>query len=167
MRGRTAFVLLAVAGAAYVALTASQLPPRVAIHFGWRGFANGWSSLGGYLIFLAGFGWLLPLAIVALVGRLAVTTPEALNVPGKEYWFHSDRRAEGAARVTERIWWLGALLLGFAVAMHAMLLVANAQTPARLPNRPFLALLGGFLVAVGLWTWRLHVAMRPPAGAAR
>lgn len=161
--GRSTFILLALAGATFVLVTLPRIPPRVAIHFGIDGAANGWSSATGYLLFLGAFGFLLPIAVVLFVARLGASRPELLNVPGKEYWFHPDRRSEGVALLTDRMWWMGCLLLAFTVALHALLLVANARTPARLPNGPFLALFFGFLIGVGLWIWKLHAAMRPPA----
>jgi hypothetical protein len=154
---------LAAAGAALVALTLRRLPEPMAVHFGAAGNPNGWAGHGFYLATLALIGLVLPLGIVTMVSRLAAARPETLNVPGKDYWFHPARRAEGVRRVTGQMWWLACLMLGLAVGVHVLLLAANARVPPRLPTAPFLVLLGGFLVGLVAWIRSLTAAMRPPS----
>jgi hypothetical protein len=149
-------------GVALVALTLGRFPEPLAVHFGARGSPNGWAGHGWYLGTLALIGLVLPLGIVALVSRLSAAHPETLNVPGKEYWFHPARRAGGIRRVTDRMWWLACLMLAFAIAIHFLLLAANAATPPRLPTAPFIMLLAGFLLGLVWWVRSLDAAMRPP-----
>lgn len=78
---RSCFVLLALAGAAFIALTLPALPPRPATHFNLQGAADGWATRGTYVVFLALIGVGLPLMMVGLVPGLGATKPELLNVP--------------------------------------------------------------------------------------
>jgi hypothetical protein len=137
----------------------------MAVHFGAGGTPNGWASHGVYLATLALIGLLLPLGVVALVARLSASHPETLNVPGKEYWFHPARRAEGVRRVTEHMWWLACLMLALALGTHGVLLAANAHASPRLSEGLFVILLGGFLFGLVWWSRSLTAAMLPPASA--
>jgi hypothetical protein len=137
----------------------------MAVHFGAAGNPNGWAGHGFYLATLTLIGLVLPLGIVALVSRLSAVHPETLNVPGKEYWFHPARRAEGGRRVTGQMWWLACLMLALAVGIHVLLLAANTRVPPRLPTAPFLVLLAGFLLGLVWWVRSLTAAMRPPSRA--
>jgi hypothetical protein len=164
--GRTCFLLLALAGIGLVALTLAELPARMAIHFDLYGRANGWSGKGAYVGLIAAIGLLLPVAMVGFVTRLGATRPEALNVPGRDYWFQPERRNEGVRRVANHMWWLACLMLALAIAMHGLMLLAHASDPPRLPTPGFLALVSGFLLGIVGWVASLSAAMRaPPAGA--
>jgi uncharacterized membrane protein len=160
--GRSWFLLLAMAGAAFVAVTLPSLPARMATHFGPSGRADAWSSRGTYLVFLAVVGLLLPLAIGALTARLGASRPQLLNVPGKEYWLAPERRREGVARLAGAMWWLACLMLALSVAVHGLILLAHRSDPPRLPTVAFIALLAGFLVGMAFWVSNLNAAMRPP-----
>jgi uncharacterized membrane protein len=163
--GRVCFLALGAAGVALVALTLRRLPQPMAVHFGAAGTPNGWAGHGFYLATLALIGLALPLGIVALVSRLSATHPDTLNVPGKDYWFHPARRAEGVRRVTDQMWWLACLMLALAVGVHVLLLAANAAVPPRLPTAPFLVLLAAFLIGLLWWIRSLTGAMRAPPRA--
>lgn len=160
---RSCFVLLALAGAAFVALTLPALPPRPATHFNLQGAADGWATRGAYVMFLALIGVGLPLMVVGLVPGLGATKPELLNVPGKDYWLPPARRAEGVRRVTAQMWWLACLMLGLTLAIHWLILAAHAASPPRLPTGPFLGAVAGFLLGLALWIRNLNATMRPPA----
>jgi hypothetical protein len=54
-------------------------------------------------------------------------------------------------------------MLALAIALHALLLQANASVPPRLAAGPFAGLLLGFLLGLALWMRGLNAAMRPPA----
>lgn len=149
--GQLAFLVLAVAGTAFVAFTLAMLPPRVAVHFNLYGDADGWSTRSGYVIVLALMGLVLPLLMLALVARLGASSPELLNVPGRDYWLDPVRREEGLRRIRGHMWWLASLLLLLMIALHALLLAANASGPPRLPTGAFIGLLVGFVAGVVAW----------------
>jgi uncharacterized protein DUF1648 len=160
--GRLFFILLALAGVGFVALTLPHLPPQMAIHFNLHGAADNWASRGVYVTVLVLIGLVLPLGIVALVPWLGATKPDALNVPGRDYWFAPERRPEGVRRLAEQMWWLASLLLALAILLHGLILDAHSATPPRLPLKSFLGMLVGFLLILVLWSRRLKAVMRPP-----
>jgi uncharacterized membrane protein len=164
--GRPCFLLLALAGAGFVAVTLPRLPAPMAVHFDLYGRPDGWAGRGVYVALLGTIGMLLPLAIVWFTGRLGRDRPELLNVPGRDYWFAPERRAEGRRRLANQMWWLACLMLALVIALHGVILLAHSTLPPRLPLVPFLALLVGFVFAVVAWGERLGAALRVPPGPA-
>lgn len=136
----------------------------MATHFDLYGQPNGWSSRPAYVALMAVIGVLLPLAMVALVEWLGATRPEALNVPGRDYWFHPVRRAEGVRRLRDQTWRLACLILGMIIALHGLILFAHTAVPPHLPTIPILALIVGFLLAMAAWAVGLYAGMRVPPG---
>jgi hypothetical protein len=127
-----------------------------------HGQADNWWSRGAYLAFLVLIGVLLPLGIIGLVTRLGATRPELLNLPGKDYWFALERRAEGVRVVQELMWWFACLMVALVIGMHGTIVAAHASVPPRLPLGFFLGLVAGFLLGLTLWVRRVKSAMRHP-----
>ena len=160
--GRLCFVALALAGAGFVALTLPSLPQQMAVRFNVHGQADNWWDRRAYLAFLVLLGVLLPLGIIGLVAQLGATRPEALNLPGKDYWFAPGRRAEGVRIVQELMWWFACLMIALVIGMHGTIVAAHASVPPRLPLGFFLGLVAGFLLGLTLWARRVKSAMRHP-----
>ena len=128
--GRRFFAILLVLGALFVAATLGDLPAVVATNFGRAGMPHAWMGRGAYAGYLTVIGVALPLLAVGLVAR---------------------RRGARAGR-----WWLGSLLLGFALSLHVVLLMAHRAEPPRLSTTAFIAVLGLFVVGLAGWVvrWR-------------
>lgn len=150
-----AFGVIAVlwlAFAAYVCLTAPQLPERVATHFGAGGEADGWMTRSGHVRFTLLLGAALPAFIVALFAFIRRCGGRGLNIPHKEYWLAPERREETFAFIQRQGSWLAALLIGFFAAIHTSILAANAHTPAKLAGSHVAWIAGGFLAAIIVWS---------------
>jgi hypothetical protein len=134
--GSRLFWVVMVIGALFVVRTLGNLPDTVAINFGAAGAPNAWISRAQYIGYLAVIGVVIPLLLVALLGR---------------------RLATSGGR-----WWLGSLMAGFALGIHAVILGAHRMQPPRLSTTGFLAVAGLFVA--GLVSWALHWTRtaRPP-----
>jgi hypothetical protein len=130
------FWVLIVVGALFVVRTLADLPATVATNFGGGGAPHAWIGRGAYVGYLALIGLVLPLAMVAIMGR------------------------RGGARAGR--WWLGSLMVGLTLGVHTVILGAHRTQPPQLSTRGFVGLLGLFVV--GLVSWILHWrrAGRPP-----
>lgn len=64
------------------------------------------------------------------------------------------------ARMISHACWLGCMLPVFFVAMHILLIKANATVPAQLPERTFIALVVAFVVAVIVWALAQRLRFR-------
>jgi hypothetical protein len=122
------FWVVVVIGLLFVVRTLGDLPDTVATNFGRGGAPHAWISRDQYAGYLVVIGLVIPLLLVALLGR------RAAGRPGR--------------------WWLGALMAGFALGIHAVILGAHRTQPPRLPLTGFLAVAGFFVV--GLVSWILH-----------
>ena len=123
------FLLLLIAAAAFIATTSSQLPDRVASHFGNGGRANGWMTREFYTWFMLGFGVLLPLVVVVAVTflpRLAARTVDLSQHGRRELIV---RRDAAIASIGDHAPWLGVLICGFIAGLHYAILDANATVP--------------------------------------
>jgi hypothetical protein len=120
-----------------------ELPARVASHFGTDGRADGWSERAAFLTLfgaliagmsalLAGLAWMLPRLPVALV-----------NLPHRDYWLASERRAVTWRRVQDLLLGIGAATNVFCVLVLHRTVVANRLPEPRLD--------GGFVVVIGAY----------------
>ena len=159
--GKYIYLVLIAIGTVYFALTRSQLPPRVAVHFGAGGAPNGWSTVSGYFTILGFVGFLLPLSIVLLVTYLSARAPENLNLPHGLARLEPEYAAGAAGQIQAYIWWLPVLMEGLVLVMHAQLLAANHRTPPHLDTSTFLLSLACFLVGLVIWIAGWWQVLRP------
>ena len=156
------FVTLVIASSAYIVGTIGQLPPRVAMHFGGAGQANGSMPRDGYLLFILGFATLFPLFIVASIAGLPLITKRGVKLPNRDYWLAPLRRGETLASVGAFGGWLGCLLTVSAAALHYTILEANTSVPPQLPAPLFWSVLGGFFAAILSWQGLFYLRFRTP-----
>ena len=155
---------LTVAYAALVLGTATALPERVAVHFGWHGRADGWADR---LQATVAFETLMvvPAIFLLLAFLMQIMPAGAFNLPHRDYWLAPERRAQTVAVCARQVIWMGCLMDLFLAGIYALTIEANRLTPPRLPAGLFLLLLLGFLTATGVWTWRfLRRFYHPPTG---
>jgi hypothetical protein len=149
-----AFAFAAALGGAatFVLLTVPAMPELVASQFDLHGSARAWMRRGGYRLFMLLLATGLPLAVVALVAVLPrIAPPRWINLPHRDHWLAPARRDAALDWLAGHALLLGTLLSLLACAMHALLLAANAQSPARLASGPFLAAIGAFIAAFAAW----------------
>jgi uncharacterized membrane protein len=105
------FVLLCAACLGHAFYFYSQLPERVAHHFGPDGKPDAWGDkmqfLVVYLITIAVMG--IVFFGLALAMRRLPTT--AINLPHREYWLAPERREETVAGMVSAFLWFGSLTL--------------------------------------------------------
>lgn len=151
---------VALCGVAFVAATSGALPPRVATHFGHGGAANGWMTREGYTWFAIAFALLLPAVVMASVGFLPALFPKAVNLPNREVWLAPPRREATLAWLRGFGAAMGLATALFAIGVHALILEANARTPARLDEPLFIGLLVALVAAMVAGTIALYAKFR-------
>lgn len=161
--GRTLFWILALGFTLATLLTMSALPPVVASHFDAAGAPNGWSSRSGYVTLLLAVGVGVPGGVIALVHGLTQRGPDLLNVPSRGYWRLPAHRDEAVRRVRAYMWWLGCLMTATALAVHCLVLQAQAVQPPHLSTRGIVVVLSSLLAAVAGWVAGWYWVLRPPA----
>ena len=149
------FVVLGLLCAGYlifIAGSASLLPARVASHFGVGGEANGWMSRSADLIFFGGLGLGLPLFFIVLSLVTGLLPARFVNLPHREYWLSPERLAQTRAYISRQMIWMSCLMILFLAGIHYLTILANRATPPHLPMGLLLALTGGFLSGVAVWS---------------
>jgi hypothetical protein len=142
------FVALVVASAAVIVATSGALPARVASHFGVGGRPNGWQSLAEYRVWMLGFGVLMPVAVTALIAWLPHRFPRLVNLPHRDYWLDPARREATLGALSSFGYGVGILAVLFALAIHLLVVDANATAPPRLPEERVYALMGLFVTGL-------------------
>jgi uncharacterized membrane protein len=162
MRRPAFFLLVALIAlsAAFIAVTAAQLPGVVASHFDSRSGANGWLTRGNYLLLMLALAILLPLVIVGFIALVTRTAPRLINLPHRTYWLAEGRREQTLATLLTFACVQGGLLTVFAAALHYVILQANSTAPPQLPGGLFVAVLLALLAAMVAWTIALYVRFR-------
>lgn len=158
-----AFTLLGVILLVDLALTVPSLADPVATHFDGAGRPNGWMTRTGYGIFMAAFGIGLPLLISGLIPVISRWFPARINIPNRTYWLAPERRADTLLFLGWHLGWLATLMVLFVLAIHHLILMANASRPPVLPHAPFLFMLGCFLAGMAVWTVLLWRRFRKPS----
>lgn len=161
MRRPALFLLVALiaVSAAFIAVTAGQLPGLVASHFDSGSGVNGWLTRSQYLFWMLALAILLPLAIVGFIA-LVSTAPRLINLPHRTYWLSEARREQTLATLLSFACAQGCVLTVFAAALHYVILQANTTAPPQLPGALFVAVLVGLLAAMVAWTIALYVRFR-------
>jgi uncharacterized membrane protein len=135
-----------------LALTAPQLPERVASHFGAGGEPNGWMSRSAYLQFIGIFGAVVPLFIVVVFRSLPVNL---INVPNRDFWFAPERSAQSRDYLFRQSFWFASLMIVFFTGIHLAIVQANGHSPAQLSLPSLLGVAGFFLLGLLIWTANL------------
>lgn len=150
---------------AYVLSTVPQLPARIATHFDLRGVPNGWMDRSTHAWGIIGMGIGLPVFFLFILAIIQALDGGGCNIPNREYWLAPERRADTMAFIGRRMIWLSCLLVAFDAGLHALIVMANAAHPVRLPNREMGWLSGLLLAGVALWLGSLIIHfLRTPDG---
>ncbi len=155
-----AFTLLGMLLLIDLALTVPSLSEPVATHFDGAGHPNGWMSRSGYALFMAALGIGLPALIVALVRVVSGRFPNRLSIPNRSFWLGAERREETLQFLNWHIGWLATLLVFFVIAIHHLIIMADAARPKALPHTPFFFVMGCFLAGMAMWIVLLWLRFR-------
>lgn len=162
--GRPAFWVLLAAMALTFVTTLDRLPPVVASHFDGSGAPNGWSSRGSYALLMLIVSGLVPLITVGLVHWVTRGAPALVSIPARDFWLDPRHQDEAVRRVRAYIWWLGCVLVSAGIAIHLLVVRANALQPPRLSTPGMLGLIAGVLLGIGVWAVGWYRLLRPPSG---
>lgn len=155
-----AFTLLGIVLLVDLALTLPSLSEPVATHFDGAGNPNGWMSRSGYAVFMVALGIVLPALIVALIRVAPRWFPHRLSIPNRSFWLAPERREETLQFLKWHMAWLATLMVFFVIAIHHLILMANAARPPGLPHTPFFFVVGCFLAGLAVWMVLLWLRFR-------
>ena len=138
----------------------TELPDRIATHFGIDGSPNQWMSKGSGTLLLVAIQIGLPMLFLGIARLLARLPSEVINIPHREYWLHPERRAASLSHMTSMLGWIAVLIaLELLAIVHITFLANRSGTP--LNSTLFMVILFAFLLAVftvagrSMWHFRL------------
>jgi serine/threonine protein kinase len=146
-----AFFVLYAAYVALVLTSASQLPERVATHFGFEGRADGWMSRSVYQVFQIAFPLVISLIFTGTSAMVRFFPAKYVNLPRKDFWLVPERRALTASIIRSRMTWLACLMTLFFGGLHLLTLEANRVQPPQLPMGGLLMVVMFFLISLMIW----------------
>lgn len=154
------FLLLGIVLLVDLGLTTLSLAEPVATHFDGAGHPNGWMTRSTYAIFMAAFGIGLPLLIMGLLRVVPIRSSKRIKIPNRSYWLAPERRAETLQFLNWHMAWLANLMVFFVIAIHHLVLLANAARPVMLPHAPLFFVIGCFLAGMAVWMALLYYRFR-------
>ncbi|MDD5093918.1 MAG: DUF1648 domain-containing protein [Dehalococcoidia bacterium] len=144
----------------------SQLPDRVATHFGAGGLPNDWMSKGanmamaiGLILFLSLIFGLLPLLIKKV-------PPRFVNLPKREYWLSPENRENTLTRLASSMSVLGVATNVFILYVLHLAYRTNQSHPVKLNEGMFWPALGSFMTFAAVWSVLLVIRFNSPPMAA-
>jgi len=160
---RIIFIVLLLAGAAYVALSCGSLPATVASHFDGTGSATGFMPRQTYEAFTLALLLGMPLLAVFGMSRAYRRKDGRLKLPNGDYWLAPERRERSVAFLLVHAQWFGCLLVLLVCRVHWMVLQANALQPPLLPYATAMGTLVLFFLGVAVWFGVLMLRFRRSA----
>lgn len=137
-----ALLLVLIAGSlAYLIYFGADFPPRMAVRFTSAGEPDGWMDRLKFIVIAASVSFMLPPFIVACVG----VVPRVLSA----------RRETTMQFLLTAALWLGCIVEGFIVAIIVLVARANPPIGAARLSDAYVAVVAIFLLALGVWVWRL------------
>ncbi len=163
MNSRILLVMTGTAGIIQSIWHYTQLPERVASHFGPSGIADGWmSSLANLCVSAALF--ILMTLIMFFVPKLVSVVPvRFVNLPNRDYWLADERKKQTLDDIAERMATFGiAINLCFIFIMH-MVYKANMSGTQILDENTFLMVSGIFMLFMAGWLFSFFRRFRKQA----
>jgi hypothetical protein len=156
------FAGLLIAAAIFAAVTTNSLPDPIAITFSAGGLAHNYMSHSAYRIYLLLCTIVMPLVIVLAIDWLPRLSPNRINIPHRDYWLAPQHRAQTLFFLRQHALRFGCLFVIFMVGIQWLVIQANTLNPPRLANGPFIILLVGFLISIGIWILVIFRRFRRP-----
>lgn len=138
----------------------TQLPDRIATHFGIDGNPNDWMSKTNATLLLCSLQVGLPLIFLFIGSTLPKLPSSVINIPNREYWLQPERRSSSISHMNSMLAWIAVLIALEMIAIVHLTFLAN-RSGTSLDTNLFWVILGIFLLSVfsiagrSMWHFRL------------
>ena len=155
-RSLMSLICLMVFSVTFVIYTSYYLPTRVATHFNINNQPDGWMTRNAYLLMILTLLISIPSAISVGISILSKKFSHLINLPNRDYWLAPPRLNDSLDFLAAHGHRLGRLVIVLMTGLHYVVLVANRAEPPALPQSWFIAIVLGFVLALGLWVLALY-----------
>lgn len=135
--------------------SAAHLPEEMASHFNGSGQPDDWMSRKSYLLIIGTLACALPGLFVLFAFMTRFFPVNTINLPQRDYWLSTERRAETFAYIVRHTLWLGCLMICFIATIHYLTLQANRSTPVHFATGPAVKVIGVFVAVFVAWIFAL------------
>lgn len=149
-------ICLMVFSVTFVIYTSYYLPSMVAIRFSVNNEPDGWMTRNSYLLLILTLLISIPTVISVGISMLSQQFPHLINLPNRDYWLAPQRFDESLDFLASHGHRLGRLIIVLMIGLHYVVLVANRAEPPVLPQSWSMAILLGFVFALGIWVLALY-----------
>ena len=160
---RSLFIMSFLANVALALVSLAVLPPRVAIHFGRGGLANGWASNWVNALIFLGTDALLFCSLYFSPRLVFVFPKRWINLPNRDYWLTDENTPRVRSMISSLMWEFGVAVFLFLFVAGLLTIEANLSNPVRLNEKLFFAAFILFMAYTVFWCVRFFRAFRIPA----
>lgn len=155
-RSLVSLICLMVFSVTFVIYTSYYLPSSVATHFNINNQPDGWMTRDAYLLMILTLLISIPSAISVGISILSKKFCHLINLPDREYWLAPPRLNDSLDFFGAHGHRLGRLVIVLMTGLHYVVLLANRAEPVALSQPWFIAIVLGFVLALGLWVLALY-----------
>ncbi len=156
VRSLVTLICLMVFSVTFVIYTSYYLPSKVATHFNVDSEPDGWMTRNVYVLLILILLISIPSVITVGISMLSQKFPRLINLPNRDYWLAPPRLSESLDFLAAHGHRLGRLVIVLMTGLHYVVLVANRADPPALPQSWLIAILLGFVFALGMWILALY-----------
>ncbi len=127
----------------------TQLPDRVATHFGINGQPDDWMSKGSATLLMLAVQIAIPWFLVGIGFAIRYIPAPLINIPHREYWLHPDRRLQSIAFVQRFVTAIACIMSLFTMSINHLTFRANMAATS-LNMQAFALVMGLFFVGVAV-----------------
>jgi hypothetical protein len=161
-RSLVTLICLMVFSVTFVIYTSYYLPSNVAIHFNVNNEPDGWMTRNFYVLLILTLLVSIPSVITVGISILSQKFPHLINLPNRDYWLAPTRLSESLDFLASHGHRVGRLVIVLMTGLHYVVLVANRAEPPALPQSWLIAILLGFVFALGMWVLTLYRRFSKP-----
>jgi hypothetical protein len=161
-RSLVTLICLMVFSVTFVIYTSYYLPSKVATHFNVNNEPGGWMTRNVYVLLVLSFLIVVPSVISVGISMLSQNFSHLINLPNSDYWLAPPRLSESLDFLAAHSHRLGRLVIVLMTGLHYVVLVANRAEPPALPRSWLMAILLGFVFALGMWALALYRRFSKP-----
>ena len=157
-----AFILSLIANIVLTIVSLVILPPRVAIHFGEKGMANGWAPNYINALLMTGIHVLMFCSLYFSTRLILLFPAKWINLPNKDYWLKPEIMAKTKTKIDTFMYQIGVAFFIYFFVIGLLSLQANLSDPVAIDLTIFYLFTGVFLAYMIWWTIEFFTAFRIP-----
>ncbi len=149
-------ILTCVVGVLLSLLVYFYSPPRIAIHFNYQGFPNGWMNKNNNLILWIMLYLLITGLYLSINYFLKGTSTRLMKYSGKEISLNPEEKEEKVWLISNHIFKLGATCNLFFIVLQLTIFRVNIHKEPRLNIATVNVIIGLFLFYITIWIVQLY-----------